>query len=56
MLQEKSELVESSENLNEKIEFIERDQADINNKINCFANEKERERNLYKSKYDVLHR
>jgi len=56
MLQEKSELVESSENLKEKIDFIERDQADINNKISCFDNEKERERNSFKSKYDVLHR
>lgn len=54
MLQEKNELIESSENLKEKIEFIERDRADIKNKINCIANGMEQERNLYKAKCDVL--
>lgn len=54
--QKKSELDEDSENLKEKIEIIERERADINNKISYFNKEIERERNLYKSKYDALHK
>lgn len=54
MLQKKSELEENSENLKEKIEFAEREQADINNKINFIGKEMERERNLYRSKFDAI--
>lgn len=55
-LQEKSELTESSENLKEKVELIERERADINNKINYFVKEMERERMSYNSKCDALHK
>lgn len=55
-LQEKSELIESSENLKGKVEFIERERADINNKINYFVKEMERERISYNSKCDALHK
>lgn len=54
--QKKCELDEDSENLKEKIEIIERERADINNKISCFDKEMERERHFYKSKHDALHR
>lgn len=56
MLQKKCELEESSENLKEKIEIMERERADINNKINYFTKEMEREHNSYKSKYDALNK
>lgn len=56
MLQEQGELVESSETLQEKIEFIKRERAEINNKINFLLSEKERERHLFISKYDILHK
>jgi len=52
----KCELEESSENLKEKIEILERERAEINNKINNFVKEMERERNSYKSKYDALNK
>lgn len=55
-LQEKSELTESSENLKEKVELLERERADINNKINYFVKEMERERMSYNSKCDALHK
>lgn len=54
MLQQKSEVEETSENFKEKIEFVERERADINNKINYFTKEMERERISFKSKYDAL--
>jgi len=56
MSQKKSELVESSENLKERIEIMERERADINNKINYFAKEMEREQNSFKSRYDALNK
>jgi kinetochore protein Nuf2 len=54
--QKKCELDEDSEHLNEKLEMIERERADTNNKINYCDKEMERERNLYKAKYDALHK
>jgi len=56
MSQKKSELIESSENLKEKIEIMERERSDINNKTNYYAKEMEREHNSYKSKYDALNK
>jgi len=56
MSQTKFELVESSENLKERIEILERERAEINNKINYFVKEMERERNSYNSKYDALNK
>lgn len=56
MVQTKSELEESSENLKERIEIMERERADINNKINYFVKEMEREHNSYKSKYNALNK
>lgn len=53
-LHQKGELEEASENLKEKIEFVERERADINNKINYFVKEMDRERISFKSKYDAL--
>lgn len=56
MSQTKCELEESSENLKEKIEIMERERAEINNKINYFVKEIEREHISYKSKYDALNK
>lgn len=56
MSQTKCELEEFSENLKERIEILERERAEINNKINYFVKEMERERNSYKSKYDALNK
>lgn len=53
-LQQKIDLEEVSENLKEKIEFVERERADINNRINYFLKEMDRERISFKSKYDAL--
>ncbi|CAI6361514.1 unnamed protein product [Macrosiphum euphorbiae] len=54
--QTKCELEESSENLKERIEILERERAEINNKINNSVKEMERERNSYKSKSDALNK
>lgn len=54
MLQNKSELEESSDNLKETIEIIQREKADINNKFNDIVKEMEREQYSFKSKYDAL--
>jgi len=54
--QTKCELEESSENLKERIEILERERAEINNKINNSVKEMEREHNSYKSKSDALNK
>lgn len=54
IVQEKGEVDESSQSLKETIEIIERELADINNKINIFVNEMERDRNTFNSKYNAL--
>lgn len=56
MLQSKSEIDESCEHLKEKIEFMERGRADINNQINYLVKEIEREHNSFMSKYEALHK
>ncbi|XP_050523408.1 uncharacterized protein LOC126895507 [Daktulosphaira vitifoliae] len=54
MLQEKSESLELSEDLKEKIDFAEHERANINNKITNILKDMEFERNAMKSKYDLL--
>ncbi|VVC42016.1 Kinetochore protein Nuf2 [Cinara cedri] len=53
-MQNKAEIVESSEILKEKIEFLEHECADIKNKIDCTVKDIEQEVNSLKSKYDAL--
>lgn len=54
MSQKKCEMEESSENLKEKNELLERERADIKNKINYLLKEMEHEHNIFKSKNDTL--
>jgi len=56
MSQRKCELEESSVNLKERIETLERERAEINNKISYFAKEMEREHNSCNSKCDTLNK
>lgn len=56
LLQNKIEVDECSEQLKEKVEFMERERADINNKINYLVKEVDREENSFKSKYEALHK